>query len=280
MEPTPAPLVVAEHAGGYLLRVPVPDGPPLVLSSTVAWPDDGPVACRPAATWPDDAVAVDEVGVLEVHRHGPALDLVLDRHLRGWCQLVVGPGEVDDRGSFVGDDEVVWWQDAAAIRDAPPRQRMATARERGVDTLTIVVDTREQSPWAFEDHPAEVVRAKLDAGDYAVLLDGRPVGVVERKKKSDFASGLMRGRALPQLAALARLPRAAVVVESSYARVLNSKRITRPRMADLVATAQASYPNVPTVFAGSRDAAEEWTWHFLAAALSHARAEQAPWPTS
>lgn len=274
-----APLLVAEGDGDYLVRAPLPDGTSVVLRSAVAWPGDGPVSCATGTAWPTDPVVVDEVGVVDVRRHGPTIDLVLDRHVRGWCQLTVGPDEVDDRGSYVGDTEVVWWQDAAAIQAAPPRQRLATARERGVERLTIVVDTREQSPWTFEEHPADVVSEKLDEGDYAVLLDGRPVVVVERKKKSDFASGLMRGRALPQLAALARLPRAAVVVEASYAQVLRSKRITRARMSDLVATAQASYPNVPTVFAGTRDGAEAWTWHFLAAGLAHAQAEARPFPT-
>lgn len=270
-------LVVAESGGQYVLRVPLPRGDELVLSSTVSWPGDGPVVCRPVS-WPDDAVVVEEIGVVEVRRHGPSIDVVLDRHQRGWCQLTVGPDEVDERGSYVGDHEVIWWQDAAAIAVAPPRQRMATARERGVDELVITVDTREQRGWTFDDHPARTVTVKLDVGDYAVLLDGAPVGVVERKKRSDFASGLMRGRALPQLAELSRLRRAAVVVESSYANVLRSKRITRARMADLVATAQASYPTVPTVFAGSRDSAEEWTWHFLAAAFAHAQAERTAFP--
>ena len=270
---TPAPLVVAESAGAYVLRVPLPEGGELVLGTSVAWPADGPVVCRPTP-WPDDAAVVEEIRVVEVRRHGPSLDVVLDRHQRGWCQLTVGPDEVDDRGSYVGTDEVVWWQDAAAIAVAPPRQRLATARERGVEELVVTVDTREQRHWTFEDFPAEVVVEKLDVGDYAVLLGGEPVGVVERKKKSDFASGLMRGRALPQLAELSRLRRAAVVVEASYNQVLRSKRITRTRMADLVATAQASYPNVPTIFAGSRQSAEEWTWHFLAAALAHAQEER------
>lgn len=278
MSDTPAPMVVAESGGQYLLRVPLPEGGELVLDTTVAWPEDGPVACRPVA-WPDDATVVEEIGVVQVRRHGPSIDLVLDRHRRGWCQLTVGPDEVDDRGSYVGDDEVVWWQDAAAIAVAPPRQRLATARERGVAELEIVVDTREQRAWDFEAHPARTVSGKLDCGDYAVLLEGEPVAVVERKKRSDFASGLMRGRALPQLAELSRLRRAAVVVESSYANTLRSKRITRARMADLIATAQASYPNVPTVFAGSRPSAEEWTWHFLAASLAHAQEEQRGFPS-
>lgn len=273
MSSRPRPLVVAESGGAYVLRVPLPSGDDLVLGTDVAWPDGGPAVCR-RAVWPDDAAVVEEIAVVEVRRHGPSLDLVLDRHRRGWCQLTVGPDTVDDRGSYVGDTEVLWWQDAAAIAVAPPRQRLATARERGVEQLTIVVDTREQKHWTFDDFPTEVVHHKLDVGDYAVLLDDEPVGVVERKKQSDFSSGLMRGRALPQLAALSRYRRAAVVVEASYTQVLRSKRITRKRMADLVATAQASYPNVPTIFAGSRPSAEEWTWHFLAAALAHAQEER------
>lgn len=275
---SPDALTVAESAGAYVLRVPLPEGGELVLGTSVAWPEDGPVVCRPAS-WPGDAEVVEEIGVVEVRRHGPSIDVVLDRHQRGWCQLTVGPDEVDDRGSYVGADEVVWWQDAAAIAVAPPRQRLATARERGVEELTVTVDTREQRHWTFEEFPADVVVAKLDVGDYAVHLDGEPVGVVERKKQSDFASGLMRGRSLPQLAALSRYRRAAVVVEASYALVLRSKRITRERMADLVATAQASYPDVPTIFAGSRPSAEEWTWHFLAASLAHAQQEQRGFPT-
>lgn len=274
----PAQLVVAETGGSYLLRVPLPSGEYLVLGTSVAWPEGGPAVCR-HAEWDDAASVVEEIGVVEVRRHGPSLDIVLDRHRRGWCQLTVGPDEVDDRGSYVGDTEVVWWQDAAAIAVAPPRQRLATARERGVEELTIVVDTREQKHWTFADFHAEVVVQKLEVGDYAVLLGDEPVGVVERKKQSDFASGLMRGRALPQLAALSSFRRAAVVVEASYTQVLRSKRITRKRMADLVATAQASYPNVPTIFAGSRPSAEEWTWHFLAAALAHARAERRAFAT-
>lgn len=272
-------LVVAESGGHYVLRVPLPEGGELVLASEVSWPSAGPAVCRPAP-WPDDAVVLEEVGVVESRRHGPSIDLVLDRHQRGWCQLTVGPDAVDERGSYIGEHQVVWWQDAAAIAVAPPRQRMATARERGVAQLVVTVDTREQRPWTFDDHPASTVSGKLHVGDYAVVLDGEPVAVVERKKRSDFASGLMRGRALPQLAALSRLDRAAVVVEASYNQVLRSKRITRARMADLVATAQASYPMVPTVFAGSRDSAEEWTWHFLAAALAHARAEREGFPSS
>jgi hypothetical protein len=274
---SPAPLVVAATGDGFVVRVPLPDGGSLVLGSPVAWPDGAPVPCAPVP-WPDDALVVAELAVAAVRPHGPTLDVVLERHVRGWCQFTLGPSEVDDRGSYVTDDEAVWWQDAAAIASAPPRQRLATARERGIETLEIVVDTREQAHWTFEGHEVELTHDKLDCGDYAVLLDGDVAAVVERKKQSDFTSGLMGGRALPQVAALSRLPRAAVVVESSYHRCLRSKRITRARLADLVATAQASYPTVPTVFAGSRDAAEEWTWHFLAASLSHARAEQAAFP--
>lgn len=55
----------------------------------------------------------------------------------------------------------------------------------------IVVDTREQNPWAF---PLErSMRAKLDQGDYS--LEGLEYWVsIERKSLSDLVSSLTRGR--------------------------------------------------------------------------------------
>jgi len=37
-----------------------------------------------------------------------------------------------------------------------------------VDRVTVVVDTREQEPYAFESGCTEVVRRALPAGDYSV----------------------------------------------------------------------------------------------------------------
>lgn len=48
---------------------------------------------------------------------------------------------------------------------------------------TIVIDTREQTPWRFPNYPT--VRRKLDVGDYAIDGAERAL-VVERKELFDF----------------------------------------------------------------------------------------------
>lgn len=269
----------ADREPPYVVRVPVDGEAPLTFAVSAPWPTQARLRCRPVESWPPRAELVDRCAVAAVVRRGPCLDVVLERGADNRCQFLLSPVELDDSGSAATDEEAVFWQTATTVTVAAPRQRVPTARERGVETLHVLVDTREQRPWAFEDHPVTTERRTLRAGDYAVLHDGGVLAAVERKKTSDFAKSLMRGRMPAQLAALDVLPRAAVVVESSYANVLNSRRrITRSRMADLIGSVQAAYPAVPLVFAGSRGSAQEWTFHWLAACLSHRLDELAPSP--
>lgn len=271
-------IVQLDDGDGHAVQVPV-DGGHLVFAVQPAWPADDRVRCRPLAALPETGTVVDRCVVTSAVRRGPMLDVVLDRGARNRCQFLLSPVELDAAGSATSDEQGVFWQTSATATAVAPRQRVPTARERGVHDLHVWVDTREQSPWSFDEFPVTTERRKLDAGDYAVVHDDRMVAVVERKKTSDFASGLMRGRMPAQLAALAELPRAAVVVQSSYANVLTSRtRITRERMADLIASVQAAYPQVPLVFAGSRGSAQEYSFHWLAAALSHHLDEIHPSP--
>lgn len=259
----------------------------LRLASPEPWPGNQRLRCYRddadggAARSFDGLEVVDEVAVVSSERRGPSLDVVLDRKARSRCRFVVAPVELDERGSAATDEQGVFWQTGASAAQAAPRQRVPTARERGVVELDVVVDTREQghTAWTFEGLPVTTSREKLDAGDYAVVdSDGAVIAAVERKKASDFASCLTTGRMPDQMAALSCLPRAAVVVEASYARILNRKRVTRDRMADLVAAVQASFPAVPIVFAGTRDTAQEWAYHWLATCVSHHDDETAPSP--
>lgn len=264
----------------YVVRIPI-DGAaaPLTFAVAAPWPSEARLRCHPVETWPDHAELVDRCATTATARRGPCVDVVLDRGVDNRCQFLLSPVELDDSGSAVGDEEAVFWQTAATAPTVAPRQRVPTARERGVVEVRIHVDTREQHHWTFDAHPVTTERRTLSAGDYAVVHDGAVVAAVERKKTSDFAKGLMRGRMPAQLAALAALPRAAVVVQSSYANVLSSRRrITRARMADLIGSVQAAYPTIPFVFAGSRGSAQEWSFHWLAACLSHHTDELASSP--
>jgi ERCC4-type nuclease len=145
-----------------------------------------------------------------------------------------------------------------------------TRRASGLDELTIVVDSRERYPYKFAGRPVATERQALTCGDYAVRRDERTIAAVERKSLEDFAGSLVDGSLGYQLAELASLERAAVVVEERYGALLNVERVQPGWLLELTARLQVRYPSVPIVFADSRKLGEEWTYRFLAAAVAHA----------
>ena len=107
---------------------------------------------------------------------------------------------------------------------------------------------------------------------------GELIAVVERKTPEDFKKSLIDGSLNYQLAELAALPAAAVVVEQRYGALLNDPHTQPGWLLELVARLQVRYPTVPIVFADSRKLAEEYTYRYLAAALVHHAPDQAALP--
>ncbi len=75
------------------------------------------------------------------------------------------------------------------------------------------------------------------------------------------------GKFTYQLADLAGLHRAAVVVEAAYSKIFNHEHVAASPLAEAVAEAQVRFPSVPIVFCDNRKLAEEWTYRWLGAAL-------------
>jgi hypothetical protein len=150
-----------------------------------------------------------------------------------------------------------------------------TRRASGLAELVIVVDSREHYPYKFSSQQATTVRAALTAGDYAVRSEaGAPVGVVERKSLADFAGALNNGTLVFELARLAEVPRAAVVVEDRYGNLLKHAYAPAGFLPDMLARVQVRYPEIPIVFLETRPLAEEWTFRYLGAALAEYESKQ------
>jgi hypothetical protein len=64
-------------------------------------------------------------------------------------------------------------------------------------------------------------------------------------------------------------------VEDRYSQVFALDRVRPALVADGLAELQVRWPTVPIVFCETRKLAEEWTYRWLAAALSWARTEPA-----
>jgi hypothetical protein len=251
----------------YLLRVPQPGGD-LLFRTSGTWPRVKALYCYPVSLddWPVDAVIVERLELRSCQRRGAAIDVILQRPRENRSQLVFTTARGRD---------AVFWQAPRTRKQARPNVRTPTARAQGVEGLQILVDSRERYAYRFVTQQADTVQRALSCGDYGLLVDGRLVASVERKSLADLVSSLTNGKLRYQVADLAALPRAAVVVEDRYSQVFKLDRVRPAVVADGLAELQIRWPNVAIVFCETRQLAEEWTYRFLAAAHAWSIAEHA-----
>lgn len=242
----------------YLVRIPLGEQG-IVLKVRETWPRTSKVYCH-RASWPADAEIVERVPTRSCTQRGAAIDLVLDRGRENRSQFVLTRG----RGR-----EMIFWQSARVSKQAKPVVT-PKARASGIADLAILVDSHERYAWNFSAQQATTSRRALSAGDYAVEHQGAVVGTVERKSLVDLVATITSGKGDYLFAALAGVPRAAVVVEDRYSAVFKLDRIRPAVVADAIAERQVRFPGVPIIFAESRQLAQEWTYRFLAAALAEA----------
>jgi ERCC4 domain-containing protein len=249
----------------FLIHIPL-GAEGIVLKVRDVWPRATKLYCHRAGSLPDDADVIDRVPVTSCTRRGAAIDLILDRGKENRSQFVFTRA----RGR-----EVIFWQSARTARQARPNVSLPTARAPG-GSLEIVVDAHERYAWNFGHQQATTVRRALVAGDYAVCdAAGELVAAVERKSLADLVATVTNGKLRFAMAALAAMPRAAVVVEDRYSSIFKLSRV-RPRVvADGLAELQVRYPTVPIVFCETRQLAQEWAYRFLGAAVEHLRLDVA-----
>ncbi|MCW2813915.1 MAG: hypothetical protein JWN84_1370 [Nocardioides sp.] len=266
----PDDFVIARNPDGdstlpYLLRIPLGERG-LILKARDTWPRTAKIYCHRVEQWPEEPEVVERVPVRSCVRRGAAIDLVLDRGRENRSQLVMT--------TVKGGRQAIFWQSSRTTKQARPAGSIPRTRASGLKDLEIVVDTRERYAYGFGDQQATTRAAPLVAGDYGVVRDGALVGVVERKSLDDLVSSLSTGKLRYQLADLAVVPRAAVVVEDRYSKVLGLTRVRPAVVLEGLAECQVRWPQVPIHFCETRALAQEWTYRFLAATWVAAAEEE------
>lgn len=238
----------------YLVWLPLDGG--LVLKAREPWPRAARVFCSDEGTpWDEGADVIDQAHVLVCRRRGAAIDLVLDRPQLARSQFVF----TQARGR-----PAVWWQTQKTVQAANPGARVPRGRAAG--TLTVAVDTREKYGWRFAGRPVTIERRALLAADYAALVEGNIVGLVERKTLDNLATSLSDGSLAFQMQRIAEAGRAAaIVVEGDYPDLFRTQPGRGSWLADMLGRLAVRYPELPIVFAGSRRFAEEWAYRFFGA---------------
>lgn len=251
----------------YLLRIPQPGGD-LLFRTSGTWPRVKALYCYPVGLheWPTDAEIVEQLPLRSCQRRGAAIDVIVQRSRENRSQLVFTTARGRD---------AVFWQSPRTRKQARPNVRTPTARAQGIAELQIVVDAHEQYPYGFGTQQVSTVQRALPCGDYGLVVDGGLAASVERKSLADLVTSLTSGKLRYQVADLAALPRAAVVVEDRYSQLFKLDRVRPAIVADGLAELQIRWANVAIVFCDTRPLAEEWTYRFLAAAHAWATTEHA-----
>lgn len=126
------------------------------------------------------------------------------------------------------------------------------------EKVVVIVDTREQEPYAFDPAVVTAVRRALPVGDYSI--EGYEASVAaERKSLEDFVSSVVRARERfgRELRALAEYDLGCVVVEGSLDDILAQRyRSGAHPQAVLGATLSIIVDHgVPVFFCGDRQLA-------------------------
>ena len=132
--------------------------------------------------------------------------------------------------------------------------------------IPIVVDTREQQPYAFDPDRFSVERRALPAGDYSLVGSEERVAV-ERKSLVDFAQTVIRARRRfhEELRKLAACEFACIVVEGSMRDVIEGAFGTgaHPNAVFGAAISICVDWGVPVYFCGDRQTAKKFVEAYL-----------------
>ncbi len=143
--------------------------------------------------------------------------------------------------------------------------------------MRIVIDTREQAPFAFQHEKyagTETEPGSLDTGDYSLAgLTDRVA--VERKSLPDLVAclGRERERFEREMQRAAALDAFTVVIEAAWSDLAGGQYRSQlnPHSACQSVTAFMARHRIPFMFAGSRAGAEYVCWSFLRQYLESAR---------
>jgi len=135
------------------------------------------------------------------------------------------------------------------------------------DNFTIIVDTREQQPWIFNNYTT--AKRKLDTGDYSIEGLEHLLGIERKKSVSEFANNIVENRFQDVIDRLSKLKYSFILFEFDLQDVLiypvgstvpkkwwNNIKITPAFIMKNIVELQLLY-NIKICFCGSSDNAEK-----------------------
>jgi len=139
--------------------------------------------------------------------------------------------------------------------------------------FTIIVDTREQHPWSFDNYAT--AKRKLDTGDYSIEGLEHLLGIERKKSVSEFANNIVEERFTDVVDRLSKLKYSYILFEFSLNDVLiypvgsnipkkwwNNIKISPSFIIKHILELEMIH-NIKIIFCGSAANAEKMAEHIL-----------------
>lgn len=134
------------------------------------------------------------------------------------------------------------------------------------DKLEILVDSREQTPWTFDERNFRITRVCLPAGDYS-LPDLETRIALERKSLGDFVSTVIQNwlRFRKELNRLSGYDMAAIAVEANLSQIVNHQYESEADPASVLGRMDGIFLDhgIPVFLWGDRVLASQKAGQFL-----------------
>ncbi len=234
----------------------------LVLYVQDRWPGEkGNIFCIREENPPEKKLKeIERVPVKKLTQYGKRIVLILDRKLKKRCDFIILRKKYKNKE---GEYEQIFWRTQKGIQERKMRVRFSTKKEK---ELEIIVDPRERYAWKFN---GKVIKKALPVGDYALMVNGEIVAVIERKTFNDMLHNFSNLPLMHQrLLELETYKYSALVIEATYSDFLNPKKVlyfSPSFCAKALAEISTLHPNLQVVFAGGRKMAREWSLRFFLA---------------
>jgi hypothetical protein len=241
-------------------------GETLVLWAQARWPAaNRNIFClrEREAEYDQPAEQLEQVPIVAMQRRGVRLSVILDRPRYKRCDFLFLKKTYKNRPEQ--EYEQIYWQTQRSMAQHRPTVVPVALRSRG--QLDIRIASDERYPWTFPG--SQTSRAKLAAGDYALMSGETVLAVVERKTLDNLLHDFGVMPIVHQrLLELATYEHNALVIEAPYEDFLNPAKVhhfSASFCAAAIAELYAAHPRLKVVFCSNRKTANMWTASFFAA---------------
>ncbi len=249
----------------YVLFLEKSPGIYLFLKTQEKWPTSGKkVFCKYKGEIKEENIPelelIESSTIKLMRQYGKKLTVILNRKLKKRCWFIFIEKEYKNKpGKYY---QIFWDTQISAVSERPGAYISAGGKNIKFD---IIIDTNERYPYKFQYQ--NVIRQKLDIGDYALKIENEIIAVAERKTYKDFKNQIEKLDVFKaQLLELMKYKYKVIIFEAPFADFIDNEKLKYYPgyfVAEIITQLMVEFKEIQFVFLSNRKVANEWLFRWF-----------------